>query len=53
MTKRGSYGPDRDYDPWEELAEHEDTLEMLIEEETAMAQDAEILLDELEKRGFQ
>ncbi|AFZ74604.1 hypothetical protein [Natronobacterium gregoryi] len=43
---------DDDPDPWEELAEHEDTLEMLIEEDVAMAEDAEILLDELEERRY-
>lgn len=42
---------DDDTDPWAELAEHEDTLEMLIEEEVPMAQDAEVLLEELEERG--
>lgn len=44
--------PDSDHDPWEELAEHEETLEMLIEEDVPMARDAEILLEELEKRGY-
>ncbi|WP_195892441.1 hypothetical protein [Halopiger goleimassiliensis] len=43
---------DDDHDPWEELAEYQDTLEMLIEEDVPMAEDAEILLEELEERGY-
>lgn len=43
---------DDDTDPWERLAEHEDTLEMLIEEDVPMARDAEILLERLEEEGY-
>lgn len=37
---------------WEELAEHEDTLEMLVDEETALEEEARTLLAELEVRGY-
>ncbi|WP_186336525.1 hypothetical protein [Natrarchaeobaculum aegyptiacum] len=53
MSSQSTFrSPDSDHDPWEELAEHEETLEMLIEEDVPMARDAEILLEELEKRGY-
>lgn len=45
--------PDEDdSDAWAELAEHRDTLEMCIEEDTAFAPYAENLLDELDNRGY-
>jgi len=43
---------DDDSDPWAELAEHEDPLEMLIKEDVPMAEAAEILLEELKERGY-
>ena len=52
MSQSKTPPTDDDNDPWEELAEHEDTLEMLIEEDVPMAQDAEVLLEELEERGY-
>jgi len=52
MSKSKTRSTDDDSGPWEELAEHEDTLEMLIEEDVPMAEDAEILLEELEERGY-
>ena len=52
MSRSTTPPTDDDHDPWAELAEHEDTLEMLIEEDVPMAQDAEILLEELEERGY-
>ena len=39
-------------DVWEELAEHIETLEMLIEEETALEDEARTLLTELEERDL-
>jgi hypothetical protein len=39
-------------DPWESAAEHQETLEMLVEEETAWASYARRLLDGLAKRGY-
>lgn len=43
----------KDYDdPWQKLADNVDVLEMLIEEETAYAENAEILIGELEDRGY-
>lgn len=39
-------------DPWEELAEHRETLEMCIEEDTAFADHARRLLTELEEKGY-
>jgi hypothetical protein len=44
--------PDDNADDWAELAEHTDTLEMLIEKETALEDHARTLLSELEKRGY-
>lgn len=42
---------DADDDPWERLAEHRDTLEMMVEEEVAFAGRAQKLLDRLEEEG--
>ncbi|AXR78964.1 hypothetical protein [Natrarchaeobaculum sulfurireducens] len=52
MSQSTTPPADDDRDPWERLAEYEDTLEMLIEEGVPMAQDAEVLLEELEDRGL-
>lgn len=37
---------------WEQLAEHRETLEMLRDRETALAEEAETLLQELDERGL-
>lgn len=37
---------------WTALAEHRDTLEMLVAEETAFAERAERLLARLEEEGY-
>lgn len=41
-----------DTDHWETLANNQDTLEMLVEEETAFATYAQHILDALEDRGY-
>ena len=53
MSKADS-PPREQYDSvWEEIAEeHEEALEICIEEETPFAEKAERLLDELEERGL-
>ncbi|SEW09890.1 hypothetical protein [Natrinema salifodinae] len=51
MSQSKTPNTNDDNDPWAELAEHEDTLEMLIEEDVPMAQDAEVLLERLEEEG--
>lgn len=43
---------DDDDDPWERLAEHRDTLEMMIDEDVAFADRAEQLLERLEEEGY-
>lgn len=37
---------------WESIAERQDVLEMVIEEDAPFASQAETLLSELEKRGL-
>lgn len=43
---------DDEKDPWEKVAEHRETFEMLIEEDVAFAQDAERILERLEEEGY-
>lgn len=43
---------DESTDPWKELAEHRDTLEMMVEEDVAWAHRAEKLLERLEEEGY-
>lgn len=43
---------DDDTDPWEELAEHRDTLEMCVEMDVPFADQAEKLLERLEEEGY-
>ena len=54
MSSLQSGGPPRSEseDPWEELADHREALEMCIEENTPFAEDAEKLLDRLEEEGY-
>lgn len=37
---------------WEKLAENRDVLKMCIEEDVPFAEDAEILLEQLEEEGY-
>lgn len=37
---------------WHDLADHADTLEMLIEKETPLEEEARTLLEELEQRDL-
>ena len=39
-------------DPWEELAEHREVLEMCIEEDVPFADRARALLERLEEEGY-
>jgi hypothetical protein len=41
-----------DSDPWEQVAEHEEPLEMVIEEELPFAPYARRLLEALEEEGY-
>lgn len=41
-----------DRDPWERLAECEETLEMLVEEDVPFADRASTLLEKLEQEGY-
>ncbi|WP_170972345.1 hypothetical protein [Natronorubrum halophilum] len=43
---------DDDTDPWEKVAEHRETLEMMIEEDVAWAHRAEKLLERLDEEGY-
>lgn len=38
--------------PWEQLANHRETLEMCVEEDVAFADRARQLLDRLEEEGY-
>ncbi len=52
MSTTGTTPGSDDTDPWAELAEHRDTLEMMIEEDVAWAHRAEMLLERLDKEGY-
>lgn len=41
-----------DSDSWERLAELDDLLEQIVEEELPLEEEARILLRELEERGY-
>lgn len=46
-----SQGQTRQSDAWDELAEHRDVLEEIVDEGLAFAPQARRLLDELDRRG--
>lgn len=45
--------PDDSSDPWEELAEYRDVLEMCVEEDVPFADRARQLLERLEEEGYE
>lgn len=44
--------PDQDGDVWEDLAELDDLLEQIVEDDMPLNEEAKILLEELEARGY-
>lgn len=57
MSGSGPATPDHgndvdDTDPWEQLAEKRETLEMVVEEDVPFSDRAEELLDRLEEEGY-
>jgi len=44
--------PEDDSDPWDELAGHRETLEMLAAEDVPFSDRAQYLLDRLDEEGY-
>lgn len=52
MSKICASSKANESNPWKRIAEHRETLEMCIEEETSFADQAETLLERLEEEGY-